>query len=1584
MEQEGLDILVFQECRGRHDHCLENDDFIRLGSAADRGQGGVELWLRKRGAFYATGLGEIQKEQLVVWHADHRILGVSILHPAFECDFVGIYAPQSGRGEQEIQDWWLHLSHVLGSRPSHGPLFLAGDANGKIGAITTRGIGDHAPDFEDCAGALLRACCDQFSLVIPATFAEWHSGSTATFSSARGGHSRVDYIAVPEIWCDGVDSSWVCEDFDLLNGDHEHKLIAIAMTLQVVQQGHKTNGRCSIYDRGAARTMQGLDQLATLAAEIPEVGWEVDVNDHWAILRQNAVHSCKAWFPKPKRTKRQLYLSAQAWNIVCERKDLTMALREHSRSRDWWLLYLCWWGWKGSPSHGEVVSSSVRLLDFQAALDLWKRDSLSRQFRQLRQAERKQWSIQCTTQLSHDLQVHEIGQWFKLIKPKRALKHSTQNKRKMPGLRDDRGGWITKAASVSLMWQRHFGAIENADEGTAEDIVRRSQPCGNSSSIDDLLGIPTLFDLERAMRNMNTKKAAGPDQLGAEVWQADVPQMAKRCYALFLKSGLRQQWVAEFAGGDLVPLFKKGDASNPCNYRAILLEPVLGRVFSRAWRRRLNDAMHLVQAPFQFGGHRAISIEIAHLLVRNAQQISAGRKQACGLIFADIKSAFYTVAKPFLSQDRVGPDEVIALFHRMRLPPENLLSFIEAIEEGVVIPDTDGGQLRGVVASMVRHTWAKVPGADRFILPRTGSRPGDPLADTLFGFLMAKCMHRIATRFDQDELTTVWSGPSGAIPALAWVDDAVFHVEAPSQHIVGKITRALQIVHEEMLRMGLQPNYAAGKTKVLLTFKGRHATQSSQVFHKNHQGLLRVFNEVDGMLTVRTVNAYKHLGGFVTCKGSLHPELKVRGAQTQQQLRGLKHVVLSDPALPLTSRQTILKSLGLSVLTLHAGTWRPMQLGEWKTWQGMVHTAYQQLHRRGAHGEVPHLSMLELAVGANSPMPHGLLHIRRLRVFTQLCKCGDEWMLGNVLCSAQELGDSSWLHGIREALAWAKQLCDDRDWLVQLDDLSSFNAWTALQCQWRQIRKLVRKVECIHCFRNKMCMDLQQTKKEHDRLLLDLGWEDQRQAVEDEEPVTVTCPTCGFTTKSYAGLAVHEQRVHGKRIIARRVACGSVCSICRRSYHTRPRLIMHLQYGRSPCLVQALRRGLVCSEDEARAHDQKDIDEGHAHHMRGVKDVAVMQPFYEDDAGHEASVDAGLITDEERCQWSQLGLLPVRLGGTPPTTRIQQIPAVFDSVDELGHLELQWQREAETWKPPEVDIPRPLAQGQLYFLVFFAGHRRYGDLICQLEWQGAVQPIPIDLTIDKVWGDARQGGLWEALIRSGKVLGAHMGPPCETYSDARWLPPPDPTTKRFPRPLRDAMKGWGMAQRSLRELRQLQVGNYLMWISFTYLILIAIYGGCATLEHPRGMAPLRNRFSVWVSSLIKRVTRSSVWSVVDFLQGPLGVTYAKPTRILHLRLPELPQMIYAAYDKTWKPSETLGGLDESGEWRTMKAKAYPERLNAVLADSYMVHLQRCQRQGQTMDPVDLDEALSALTHFYDPYIDHAKGSIMARDYHGDV
>ena len=61
------------------------------------------------------------------------------------------------------------------------------------------------------------------------------------------------------------------------------------------------------------------------------------------------------------------------------------------------------------------------------------------------------------------------------------------------------------------------------------------------------------------------------------------------------------------------------------------------------------EALQLVQAPLQFGGHEQVSIEVAHLVVRNAQQISKARKRSCSMIFADLRSAFFTVAKPFLT-----------------------------------------------------------------------------------------------------------------------------------------------------------------------------------------------------------------------------------------------------------------------------------------------------------------------------------------------------------------------------------------------------------------------------------------------------------------------------------------------------------------------------------------------------------------------------------------------------------------------------------------------------------------------------------------------------------------------------------------------------------------------------------------------------------------------------------------------------------------------------------------------------------------------------------------------------------------------
>ena len=855
--EQAFDIFAFQECRGRSDQCIDDDQFIRICTAAEHGQGGVELWLRKQGAFFATGLGDICKEHLAVWHTSSTVLGVFCGHPAFCCNIVVIYAPQSGRSEADIQLWWTNLTKILHERPRGGPITLLGDANAHLGSVTSPAIGDLSPDLEDSAGEALRTCCHRFELALPSTFPSLHRGSSTTFVGPWRTSSRVDYIAIPQEWMDGVNYSMTCPDLDLLTEGTDHIATAVNMTLQVQPRTSHRAGRRSKYDRLQANNLEGQEWLATLPDRLTELPWTLDVNDHWHALRSEVLDTCEAWFPRKRRHKRQHYMSDSLWRIVESRKDIASTMKQMMRTRHLRLLQGIFALWKGDDRTFDALYSQDVMADQVYAMELDKYDTQTRRFLEVRKKERKDWLAQSAHNLQDGLSRSSFSQWYKLLRPKRAIKQKTNSSRRLPGVRSMDGQWMTAGLGVSLMWQRHFGRIENAVEGTPVDILTRSVPTCHQPTVDTLLAHPTLFDLERAIRGSNPRKAAGPDQIGAEVWRANSPGIGQRCFALFLKSGLRGQWVAEFSGGDLIPLFKKGDPAQPDHYRAILLEPTLGRIFSRAWRTRLVNALQRIQEPLQFGGHTKVSIELAHLVVRNAQQISHARRLSSSMIFADLRAAFYTVAKPFLTGDQTCPEDVIALFEQMGLPPDTMGAFMEAIEEGVVIPQTDPTQhLQTVVSAMLRHTWAKVPGSDRYILPRTGSRPGDPLADTLFGFLMAKALRNIAQRFDAEGLTTTWDGTTAIAPAITWVDDAIFHIEAPAAQLRSKTTCALRILHEEMLRLGLRLNYENGKTEVLACFWGRHSTQAAQNFFKQEGGVFRVWNEFDGVLTVRAVPHY--------------------------------------------------------------------------------------------------------------------------------------------------------------------------------------------------------------------------------------------------------------------------------------------------------------------------------------------------------------------------------------------------------------------------------------------------------------------------------------------------------------------------------------------------------------------------------------------------------------------------------------------------------------------------------------------------------------------------------------------------------
>eukprot|EP00438_Fugacium_kawagutii_P005570 Skav228716 [mRNA] locus=scaffold1830:70352:79014:- [translate_table: standard] len=568
-------------------------------------------------------------------------------------------------------------------------------------------------------------------------------------------------------------------------------------------------------------------------------------------------------------------------------------------------------------------------------------------------------------------------------------------------------------------------------------------------------------------------------------------------------------------------------------------------------------------------------------------------------------------------------------------------------------------------------------------------------------------------------------------------------------------------------------------------------------------------------------------------------------------------------------------------------------------------------------------------------------------------------------------GKTSVLLSFRGAGSEAARLKHSVTWLIEqtgvegvpdeLQDLSQFSQWQLLGPYVRSLRKRIRRAELAHLQRVHLLVSLERHAQFQAEVFQDMGWTPP--PIEAPLPNDHACTVCGATFASLAALAVHMSKRHGQRIAVRRFAPDATCRICARHFHTRPRLVQHLQSSSTNCWIPLMRHFCPQAVEMAAALDEQDRDQQVAAHQRGLlrpvrakvwRDAtpAEMQPVLCPRDAFE-TFDHSDPSAEEIVAWSAYGMLPPGRGGRPTTKRGHQQATVANVVAELRLFETTQKAQAHAWTAAYDWVPRPFSQGQKYVLIIFSGHRRYADLGCWLAWTSDLQPICIDLAVDAQHGDAMNDHLWIQLIQARRVVAAHAGPPCETFSMARWIE--QPHLDNAPRPLRDAGDPWGKTHRRLAEVMQCCTGGLLFIQALKLLLLTWMHGGAVSLEHPRG--PLDCQVA-WPPGPMLGET--------DHL--PLGAATRNDSRI------------YQAFEPRWRPSLQLGGLDAQGAWRTMRAKAYPPRLREVMAAEIVNHYDHISEEGFDPMPAASESMLAALA-FWDPYLAESCATTMASDYH---
>lgn len=298
----------------------------------------------------------------------------------------------------------------------------------------------------------------------------------------------------------------------------------------------------------------------------------------------------------------------------------------------------------------------------------------------------------------------------------------------------------------------------------------------------------------------------------------------------------------------------------------------------------------------------------------------------------------------------------------------------------------------------------------------------------------------------------------------------------------------------------------------------------------------------------------------------------------------------------------------------------------------------------------------------------------------------------------------------------------------------------------------------------------------------------------------------------------------------------------------------------------------------------------------------------------------------------------------PRVDRSHEIWTAFGHQDEF--LE-------EVLRPP---LQQPAAQhpigcirglkGEKILVVvhLFSGRRREGDVH---EWlsvlasnylQGwEVWVLSFDTAVDAEKGNLL-GKNFEMLLKiatMGMIAGGIGGPPCETFSAARHLPPPEGCKVRWPRPLRSEERLWGVAGLSQRELRQLRIGSLLYFNCNLVEFAIALNGGVSMEEHPASSG-VSGQASSWQSSLNRHFAAHVENTFpIRINQWRFGAASVKPTVLRVMGAPTARFEIWKHVDPNAKkppPQAQLRGINSNtGEFRTAGAKEYPAGLSKAIA-----------------------------------------------------
>ena len=663
----------------------------------------------------------------------------------------------------------------------------------------------------------------------------------------------------------------------------------------------------------------------------------MDVHSHLQHLQDALAHHLRPQQQRQDRKPTKQTLSAHTWELVCTKRHWRKALADHVKLQSRTILEGCfaaWWHQRHDLGHsyGELVALQDKLIAQALA-----------QFRH--------YGLLVTKAMRADDRAFFAGllqDGAEFLEPGQVKQLWAVVRRSLPRFRYYKIGYSPyKLAHLEEQSARHFEELEIGLPMPAKALLDKCVQDQVEAARRDLpsqvalSSIPSLPEVEDALRATQADRATGFDAVPSSVYHKHAAFLGRYFYQLILKMFIWGTEPLQGKGGFLKMIPKRLGAVEAKHLRGILLLPTLAKRVHAIARTRLMAQASRHRDPAQLGGYAGQQVAFGAQTLRALTNIFSARGMSSAVLYVDLATAFHHLIRQLVTGVTAHDDWqcVLDTLYTAGTPLEasqagaKLVSVLDRLNIDPIL----GRLLKDIHAS----TWYTLTGGD-LVKTMRGTRPGSPLADAVFHLLMTEIASELRQWLTRNPYLQEAFQSMGLDPVfIIWSDDFAIPIATPTADaLVEGVIELTKHIHGLFAARGFTVNFEAGKTSAVLTFVGPKAPKMRKAHLLTAKPGVEIELSEGRQIWLHFSMKYKHLGTFFSSSHSFEPELCQRIGTAKSTFQQLYRPVIGNRHYPLQLRLRFFKALVCSKLFFGLGAWTTptlQQLGRLRTaFNGML------------------------------------------------------------------------------------------------------------------------------------------------------------------------------------------------------------------------------------------------------------------------------------------------------------------------------------------------------------------------------------------------------------------------------------------------------------------------------------------------------------------------------------------------------------------------------------------------------------------------------------------------------------------------